>query len=210
MKKLLLIAFVLVAAACQPKADAPAKTQEPAKEAAKADDKKAEAPKADEKKADAKKADEKVTDAPKGAPASAPANMEGREDGHFGAAFTVKEDPIALSAVIDKVDDHADKTIKVSGKVDKVCKKKGCWMVLKSDKADQDGVRITMKDYGFFVPKQCDGQDAIVEGTISKKVVKEAMRKHLAEDQGKDPSGIKGDTVEVTIVANGIEIKKKG
>ena len=60
--------------------------------------------------------------------------------------------------------------IKVNGEVASVCKKKGCWM--KMDMGEGNNMRITFKDYGFFVPLDCDGKVATIEG-------KAYIKKHL-------------------------------
>ncbi len=171
-------------------------------------DKKAD-PKA-EKKADPKTDKGEVTDAPKGNAASAPAKVVGEtkgKPGHFGAPFAEKKETrIALDKVLADATKFETKTVQVTGKVSKVCRKKGCWFVLKSDAKPDQTVRITMKDYGFFVPTDCEGKEAVVEGTFQSKVVSEKMRKHLAEDEGKDPTAVKGDVKEYRLVATGASI----
>ncbi len=195
MKKVIAIAFIAAAlAACQSSqttADAPpAAATDPAPlGAVEAAPEKAEAP----------------AEAPASAPSTAATEQPTESTGHFGGPFTLQE-ATPVSAVIEKHADHIGKTIKVTGTVNSVCKKKGCWMVLQSEQEGQQMVRITMKDYGFFVPKDCDGKKAVVEGVLESKEVSEEMRKHLAEDKGEDPSGIKGSEVELRIVATGIDI----
>ncbi len=138
-----------------------------------------------------------------GAPASAP---EGQASaGHHGAPFTL-DASAPLASVLDKSEENDGKTVRVSGKVASVCKKKGCWFVVETDEATPRTVRITMKDYGFFVPKDCDGKVAEVEGVLERKVIPEAERKHFLEDEGKDPSAVTGDAVEVRLVATGVHI----
>ena len=68
-------------------------------------------------------------------------------------------------------------------------------------------VRVTMKDYGFFVPVDCDGKTATVEGTFKSVERPEAQRKHLAEDGGDDPTKVKGAALELTLVATAIDIE---
>jgi hypothetical protein len=204
-----LISAVVLVAACQsPETKTPAT---PPSDGAQATDKAAESPeKAAESPAKAAAADDKNSDgvkAPEASPTSASAQPT-ESTGHFGAPFTSNENAKALSSIITAHKDHEGKTVKVSGTVSTVCKKKGCWMVLKSDKPEQQSVRITMKDYGFFAPKDCDGKKAVVEGVLGTKEVGEKMRKHLAEDQGKDPSTVTGSTVELRIVATGLTITK--
>jgi hypothetical protein len=63
-----------------------------------------------------------------------------------------------------------------------------------------------MKDYGFFVPLDCDGKRAIVEGVFSVTILGEKMAKHYADDAGKDSSGVKGARMEMSLLANAIDI----
>jgi hypothetical protein len=46
--------------------------------------------------------------------------------------------------------------LKISGKVNSVCKMKGCWMEIADGKGGN--TRIRFKDYTFFVPRDCEGQ----------------------------------------------------
>ena len=192
MKKTIYV-FVMVAltglalTACQPPEKAA--TEQPMTEATKTDGDKAAEP------------GEHPDSMPKDVAA-----LEAGKTGHYGAPFTVATSE-PLAAVLDKADTHVDKTVKVRGEVASVCKKKGCWFVIKTDEDKSRTVRITMKDYGFFVPKDCDGKVAEVEGVLTKKVVKEAVRKHLAEDGGEDPSKVVGDSEELQLVATGVGIQ---
>ena len=124
---------------------------------------------------------------------------------HFGAAFTVT-DSQPLTDVIASAAKFNGKLIKVSGRVSKVCKKKGCWFTLASNKGDGQFVRVKMKDYGFFVPTDCDGKNAVVEGTFKVVMVEEPERKHLADDAGDDPNKVKGKAMELSMVATAIDI----
>ena len=45
--------------------------------------------------------------------------------------------------------------VKMLGKITDVCVKKGCWMKL--DMGNDKVVRVTFKDYGFFVPTDASG-----------------------------------------------------
>jgi len=55
-------------------------------------------------------------------------------------------------------------TVEVSFKteVNEVCKAKGCWMKL--DLPGDEDVMVKFEDYGFFVPKDIDQKDVIVNG----------------------------------------------
>ncbi|GBL36289.1 hypothetical protein EMGBS15_18840 [Filimonas sp.] len=72
---------------------------------------------------------------------------------------------------------------KLSGKIDAVCQKKGCWMELKN--TDGSAMRVTFKDYGFFMPKDCAGKTAIVDGMAKVEVTSVADLQEYAKDDGK-------------------------
>jgi len=69
---------------------------------------------------------------------------------------------------------------KVRGTIEEVCQMKGCWMTLKNP--DGLNVRVTFKDYAFFVPKDIHEQEVIIEGIASKEVIDEDEARHYAED----------------------------
>lgn len=121
----------------------------------------------------------------------------------FGSGVTDASKAISLDDAVAAVPAGKSKDVVVKGRITKVCRKKGCWFVLQGKDASHT-VRITMKDYGFFVPTDCDGRDATVAGTLEVKTITEKMRKHLAEDEGKDPAAVKGDIQEYGLVATGV------
>jgi hypothetical protein len=123
-----------------------------------------------------------------------------KEANHFGAAFTM----VANQPLSKSLKTPADTLAQVTGSIDKVCKKKGCWMVLKDGEAQ---ARVLMKNYGFTVPLDCDGKVAAVEGTLKIRTFTEGQAKHLAEDGGEDPSKVKGSRTEIVITATGIRIQ---
>lgn len=193
-------ALLLFAVGCNSEKAQPKAPEKP--EAVKADAKKAEPAKAAAKAEPKKKTIEEGS--PEAQATSAPANLA--STGHFGAKFTLK-DVTPVKNVFSKPDSFEGKTALISGKVSNVCTKKGCWFMIQDPAKSDESIRITMKDYGFFVPKDCAGKMATIEGTIGVKTLTEARRKHLAEDAGKDPSKVTGDVKELTIVANGVKIE---
>ena len=94
---------------------------------------------------------------------------------------------------------------KISGIVEKVCKKKGCWMVL-SDGDKQ--ARITFENYGFFVPPDTGHARAIVYGKLTEETLSEKRAKHFAKDAGQSGANIKGQQKEFSIVASGVYLEK--
>lgn len=100
--------------------------------------------------------------------------------------------------------------VKVSGEVESVCQAAGCWMKIKL--ADGKTMRVTFKDYGFFVPKDISGKTVIFEGIPSIKTTSVAELQHYAEDAGKSKeeiAKIKEPKTELTFLAEGVLVPKQ-
>ncbi len=77
------------------------------------------------------------------------------------------------------------------------------------DGANQE-VRVTFKDYGFFVPQDIAGKKAIIEGVLKKEITDVATLKHFAVDEGKTPEEIAAITKpeeKFVFVAHGVIIE---
>ena len=98
--------------------------------------------------------------------------------------------------------------MKTTGEVEAVCKKKGCWMTLK--KPDGETMRVTFKDYGFFMPTDIEGKTVIVEGEAKMDTTTVDDLRHYAEDEGLSQEEIDKITepeVDVSFVAHGVILK---
>jgi hypothetical protein len=98
---------------------------------------------------------------------------------------------------------------KVRGEIKEVCVNKGCWMTM----ALPDGnlMRVTFKDYGFFVPTDAQGYQVVIEGLAVKSVTDVAMLRHYAEDAGKsreEIEAIQTGEESFTFEATGVIISK--
>ena len=125
--------------------------------------------------------------------------------GKFGAPLG-DSPKVALADLVKDAVSYSGKTVKIEGVVSTVCQEKGCWMTLES--GDQS-VRVTFKDYGFFVPKDSAGATAVMEGVFNVKTIPEAKAKHYAsEAPGGRPDAIKGDQKELSLVAAGVELAR--
>ncbi|MCP9754254.1 DUF4920 domain-containing protein [Lacihabitans sp. CCS-44] len=101
------------------------------------------------------------------------------------------------------------KAVKIEGEVESVCQAAGCWMKIKT--ADGQTMRVTFKDYGFFVPKDIAGKKVIFEGIPSVKTTSVAELQHYAEDAGKSKEEIAKITspkTELTFIADGVLVPK--
>ena len=88
---------------------------------------------------------------------------------------------------------------KIKGKLVEVCQKKGCWM--KIDIGNGETMRVSFKDYGFFVPTDKDlmvGKEVIFQGTAKFEKISVEDQKHYAEDAGESKEAIDAITEEDT------------
>lgn len=88
-----------------------------------------------------------------------------------------------------------------------VCKKKGCWMTLAMPESKD--IKVTFKDYGFFVPKDLSDQKVIVKGKGFLKEVSVDEQKHYAKDAGKNEqeiAAISQPSKEYRFIATGVAI----
>ena len=116
---------------------------------------------------------------------------------------------IPATQLATKMGDKAQMPAKVEGTVESVCKVKGCWMKVKT--ADGQTMRVTFKDYGFFVPKDIVGKTVVVEGTAETSVTPVADLQHYAQDAGKSKEEIEKITQPekaLTFVADGVIVKR--
>lgn len=107
-----------------------------------------------------------------GSPAQCGANaappLPSQEAGgkRYGAAADAALSLTALSDLLARPADFANKTVRTSGTVGRVCQQRGCWMELRADTGN--GVaRVPMAGHAFFVPKDISGRAAVVEGLVS-------------------------------------------
>lgn len=121
----------------------------------------------------------------------------------FGAPITLKE-ALPVGKALAEFDRLDGKAILLTGKVEKVCQQKGCWMELRSG---DDAVRVTFKDYGFFVAKDLAGRTVRCEGQLERKVVSVEDQKHYLKDAGltEAAAAVKAPKVEYHFVATGVE-----
>lgn len=106
----------------------------------------------------------------------------------------------AIGQALAASDQYLGTPQKFSGRVAKVCQKKGCWMVLADGETH---ARVMFGRDDFFIPTDTTG-NAVVYGTLEKKTLSAATAKHLAQDAGQDPAKVSGDTVEYTITASSV------
>ena len=114
---------------------------------------------------------------------------------------------VPLAKVLEKPDAYTKTPVVTEGHVEAACTKMGCWMQL----APEDGrnaIRVSFKDYAFFVPKDSKGMNARVEGVVEIKTLSKDEADHLEHEGAKLHRNEDGTAREVSFVADGVELRK--
>jgi len=115
-----------------------------------------------------------------------------------------KGTPQAVEAVLREAKDG--QTVLVEGTVRRACSHRGCWMELAS--AGGPGLRVTFKDYGFFVPTDSAGARARVAGAVKVTTLSKGEADHLAGEGASLERAKDGTAREVRVVATGVELRR--
>lgn len=124
----------------------------------------------------------------------------------YGEDFS-KEGIIEAGKLTSSLGSQDSLKLIATGTVKEVCQMKGCWMTI--DLENGEKMRVTFKDYGFFVPKDIAGQKVVIDGYAYNSITDVETLRHYAEDAGGSAEEIEAITdakQEVTFVANGVAI----
>jgi hypothetical protein len=126
---------------------------------------------------------------------------------YFGDKIT-EEGAIPTDSLKVMMGDQKELKCKLSGPIQAVCQTKGCWMELKN--ADGTAMRVTFKDYAFFMPKDASGRLAIVDGIAKVEETSVADLREYAKDDGKSKEEIEAinqPETELVFEASGVILK---
>lgn len=130
---------------------------------------------------------------------------------YYGEEFTVAETS-SVQKAISGLATSDTLAIQLSGVVESVCKKKGCWTNIASEGNPDETFFVKFKDYGFFLPLDCEGQEVVLQGNAYIEVTPVEELRHYAEDEGKSEEEIAAITEpqeEYKFMASGAFLKNK-
>lgn len=125
---------------------------------------------------------------------------------HFGETIT-EEGAITYEELLAKMATTDSIPAKVIGAVGAVCQAKGCWMDMVSNSEENGPMRVSFKDYGFFMPKDISGRKVIMDGYAYRSVTTVEELRHYAEDEGLPKEEIEKITEpveEIKFLASGV------
>ena len=115
---------------------------------------------------------------------------------------------VTVADLLAKPEAFDGKEALVEGTVRRACSRKGCWMELsKAGDAKGPGVRVTFKNYGFFVPTDSAGSAARVQGTVKVATLSADLAAHYESEGATVPRGADGQPRELQLVASGVELR---
>jgi hypothetical protein len=112
-----------------------------------------------------------------------------------------------LAVVLASPEAYTATPVRVEGVIVRNCTSKGCWMQL-APTAESAGLRVTFKDYGFFIPVNAKGMRALVEGVVELKSHTAEHARHLVEEGVRVRMEADGTATELTFVATGVELRR--
>ena len=119
-----------------------------------------------------------------------------------------KAKTVSVADCVLQAEKLAGQEVLISGRVAQVCANKGCWWAIENPENPSQTIRVTHKDYGFFVPKGAKGRDALAFGKLEVKKLTKEEALHLAKDEGlTDIDETKLPTVELRLEATSLEMR---
>ena len=99
----------------------------------------------------------------------------------FGAPLDESVQEVTLEQIAGDGAAYVGESVRVATRVSKVCQKKGCFFIAQEGAAV---VRVSFKDYGFFVPTDISGKRVTLVGEVVAKEITTGEAEHFAEDLG--------------------------
>ncbi len=124
----------------------------------------------------------------------------------FGAGVSTAP-VVPVATLLLSAPEYAGKPVVVEGPIAGVCQNKGCWLTMLHEGKE---MRVRFKDYAFFVPKDCGGKTARVEGVLAIEKIPVDEARHYLEDAGKNDEAAKiTEPVDgYTFMASGVLLQK--
>ena len=122
----------------------------------------------------------------------------------FGAEIPETAEPVRLAELVASHEDYAGKSVVVETRVSQVCQTKGCFFIAKDGATT---VRVSFKDYSFFVPTDISGRDVTLVGELRQVELTEEQAAHFEEDMGSDSADM-APGPQFEIVATAVRVPR--
>lgn len=122
----------------------------------------------------------------------------------FGAPLNESIPMVALDELASDGGKYVGRSVRVAARVAEVCQKKGCFFIAQEGSSV---VRISFKDYGFFVPTDISGKRVTFTGEVVARELTVEEATHYAEDlAAAEPPVTPGKVYE--IIADSVRVPR--
>lgn len=109
------------------------------------------------------------------------------------------DEAVPLVELADVGAENVGETVRIEARVSQVCQKKGCFFIAVDGSTT---VRVSFKDYGFFVPTDVSGKRVMFVGEIIEKEMTKEEAEHFTQDMGEASVAVAaGKTYEIVATA---------
>ncbi|MFT6267908.1 MAG: transcriptional regulator of heat shock response [Alphaproteobacteria bacterium] len=120
----------------------------------------------------------------------------------FGQILNTELEKVTITELATQSNEHVGKPFQVETKIAKVCQKKGCFFIAQQN---EHVLRVSFKDYGFFIPTDSGGKTVLLAGELVQKEMSKEQAAHFTADLQTKSDAIKPGVV-YEIVATSITI----
>ncbi|MFT5923330.1 MAG: hypothetical protein ACI9LE_000309 [Paraglaciecola sp.] len=122
----------------------------------------------------------------------------------FGVKLDNSLPKLSMKNLVTDSSSHLAKPFQVETRIAKVCQKKGCFFIAQQD---QHILRVSFRDYSFFIPTDSSGKTVTLAGELLKKEVSPEQAAHFKADLRSEIDIVKPG-VMYEIVADSVKIPR--
>jgi hypothetical protein len=122
----------------------------------------------------------------------------------FGVIFDKSLPTLSMEELVIDSSTHLTKPFQVEVRIAKVCQKKGCFFIAQQD---QYILRVSFRDYGFFIPTDSSGKTVTLAGELVQKDITPEQAAHFKADLKSETDILKSGMV-YEIVADSVRIPR--
>lgn len=122
----------------------------------------------------------------------------------FGVKLDTSLPKLSMQDLVTDSSSHLAKPFQVETRIAKVCQKKGCFFIAQQD---QHILRVSFRDYGFFIPTDSSGKTVILAGELIQKEMSSEQAAHFTADLKSETDLVKPGLV-YEIVADSVKIPR--
>jgi hypothetical protein len=122
----------------------------------------------------------------------------------FGVELDNSLPKLSMQDLVTDSSSHMTKSFQVEARIAKVCQMKGCFFIAQQD---QHTLRVSFRDYGFFIPTDSSGKTVVLAGKLVQKEISSEQAAHFKADLKSKTDMVRAGVV-YEIVADSVKIPR--